>query len=60
MSHRACTIALLGRDRPLADVTDTEIGAALTELWGGRAPATWNRNRAAITSWLLWCQTQKH
>jgi hypothetical protein len=53
------TIALLGRDRPLADVTDTEIGAALTELWGQCAPATWNRNRAAITSWLLWCQTKK-
>ncbi|MFI7469224.1 hypothetical protein [Nonomuraea sp. NPDC049646] len=30
-------IALLGRDRPLTDVTDTEIGATLTELCGGRA-----------------------
>jgi hypothetical protein len=27
---------------------------------GGRAPATWNRNRAAITSWLTWCQAKKH
>ncbi|WP_236003806.1 hypothetical protein [Nonomuraea antri] len=26
------TIALLGRDRPLAEVTDAEIGAALAEL----------------------------
>lgn len=52
--------ALLGRDRPLADVTDIEIGTALTELWGASAPATWNRNRAAITSWLTWCQTRKH
>ncbi|MEV5561206.1 site-specific integrase, partial [Nonomuraea wenchangensis] len=43
------TIALLGRDRPLAEVTDAEIGTALTELWGSSAPATWNRNRAAIT-----------
>ncbi|MEU3169583.1 site-specific integrase [Streptosporangium sp. NPDC006930] len=50
--------ALLGRDRPLADVADAEIGAALTELWGRCAPATWNR--AAVTSWLLWCQTKKH
>ncbi|GAA5772551.1 tyrosine recombinase XerC [Streptosporangium roseum] len=49
------TIALLGRDRPLA-----EIGAALAELWGMSAPATWNRNRAAVTSWLVWCQTKKH
>jgi integrase len=50
----------LGRDRPLAEVADAEIGAALTELWGGRAPATWNRNRAAVTSWLTWCHTKKH
>ncbi|RSN15653.1 site-specific integrase [Nonomuraea sp. WAC 01424] len=54
------TIAALGRDRPLAEVTDAEIGAALAELWGGRAPATWNRNRAALTSWLTWCQSKKH
>lgn len=54
------TIDVLGRDRPLADVTDAEIGAALTELWGRCAPATWNRNRAAVASWLLWCQTKKH
>ncbi|HUR09503.1 MAG TPA: hypothetical protein VM347_43680 [Nonomuraea sp.] len=34
--------ALLGRDRPLADVTDTEIGTALAELWGRarRRPGT--------------------
>ncbi|MFI6318795.1 hypothetical protein ACIBG8_14805 [Nonomuraea sp. NPDC050556] len=53
------TIALLGRDRPLADVTDAEIGAALAGLWGRCAPATWNRNRAAVTSWLAWCRTKK-
>ncbi|MBB5781944.1 tyrosine-type recombinase/integrase [Nonomuraea jabiensis] len=53
-------IALLGRDRPLAEIADIEIGTALTELWGTSAPATWNRNRAAITSWLAWCQTKKH
>lgn len=53
-------IALLGRDRPLAEVADADIGAALAELWGASAPATWNRNRAAVTSWLLWCQTKKH
>ena len=53
-------IALLGRDRPLAEVADAEIGAALTELWGASAPATWNRNRAAVTSWLSWCQAKKH
>lgn len=40
--------AVGGRDRPLADVTYTEIGAALTALWGQCAPATWNRTRAAV------------
>ncbi|WP_261808701.1 hypothetical protein [Nonomuraea sp. C10] len=60
MSAAPKITALLGRERPLADVADAEIGAALTELWGGRAPATWNRNRAAVTSWLLRCQTKKH
>ncbi|MGV9384110.1 hypothetical protein ACWDRB_50425 [Nonomuraea sp. NPDC003707] len=66
ITHRAYASAIdrvtarLGRNRPLADVTDTEIGAALTELWSASAPATWNRNRAAVTSWLLWCQTKKH
>ncbi|WP_246645069.1 site-specific integrase [Nonomuraea ceibae] len=64
-THRAYALAidrvttLLGRDRPLADVTDAEIGAALTEQWGISAPATWC-NRAAVTSWLAWCRTKKH
>ncbi|MFF0869942.1 hypothetical protein ACFYUV_49885 [Nonomuraea sp. NPDC003560] len=37
--HRAYALAIdrvtarLGRDRPLAEVADAEIGAALTELW---------------------------
>ncbi|MFD0480434.1 hypothetical protein ACFQ0B_79140 [Nonomuraea thailandensis] len=55
------TIAALGgRDRLLADVADAEIGDALTLLWGGCAPATWNRNRAAVSSWLTWCQAKKN
>ncbi|WP_344830649.1 hypothetical protein [Nonomuraea dietziae] len=54
------TIERLGRDRPLAEIADAEIGQALAELWGRCAPATWNRNRAAVTSWLTWCQTKKH
>ncbi|MER5326259.1 tyrosine-type recombinase/integrase [Streptosporangium roseum] len=54
------TIAAVGgRDRPLADVGDFGIGDALTLLWGGCAPATWNRNRAAVASWLTWCTTKK-
>jgi integrase len=54
------TIAALGgRDRLLADVADAEIGDALVSLWGGCAPATWNRNRAAVSSWLIWCASKK-
>ena len=48
-----------GRGRLLADVTDSEIGDALAALWDGCAPATWNRNRAAVSSWLTWCATKK-
>ena len=36
-----------------------EIAAALRRLWGGSAPATWNRNRAAVVSWLSWCAQKK-
>ena len=46
--------------RELAHVDDGEIGRALHELWGDVAPSTWNRNRAAVGSWLSWCQTAKH
>lgn len=28
---------------------------ALDRLWGQRAPATWNRNRAAVAGRLSWC-----
>ncbi|MFI6180347.1 tyrosine-type recombinase/integrase [Nonomuraea sp. NPDC051191] len=55
------TVATVGgRDRLLANVADAEIGDALTFLWGGCAPATWNRNRAAVSSWLTWCQAKKN
>lgn len=30
-----------------------------TELWGKTKPATWNRNRAAVGSWLAWCADKK-
>jgi len=53
------TIAVLGPGRLLTDVSDDEVGAAAVQLWGGRAEATWNRNRAAIGSWLTWCQARK-
>jgi integrase len=45
----------IGPDRALADVEDDEIGEALATLWSEAAPSTWNRNRAAVGSWLTWC-----
>nr|WP_046284148.1 site-specific integrase [Mycobacterium sp. UM_NZ2] len=45
----------IGADQPLAEVGESEIAAALDGLWGEAAPATWNRNRAAVGSWLRWC-----
>ena len=49
----------LGPGRQLAAVPGDEIAAALRRLWGGSAPATWNRNRAAVVSWLAWCAGKK-
>jgi len=51
--------AELGPGRQLAAVPGDEIAAALRRLWGGSAPATWNRNRAAAVSWLNWCAQKK-
>jgi integrase len=51
--------AELGPHRQLGDVPGDEVAAALRRLWGGSAPATWNRNRAAVVSWLNWCAQKK-
>jgi len=51
--------AELGPHRQLAAVPGDEIAAALRRLWGKRAPSTWNRNRAAVASWLNWCADRK-
>jgi hypothetical protein len=51
--------AELGPHRHLAAVPGEEVAAALRRLWGKRAPARWNRNRAAVVSWLTWCATKK-
>ena len=48
-------VGRLGPDRALADLGQAEVGQALIALWGAAAPATWNRNRAAVSSWLTWC-----
>jgi len=51
--------AELGPHRQLAAVPGDEIAAALRRLWDTSAPATWNRNRAALVSWLTWCASRK-
>jgi len=51
--------AELGPGRHLGTVPGDEVAAALRGLWGESAPATWNRNRAAVASWLNWCAQKK-
>jgi site-specific recombinase XerD len=46
----------IGRDRPLASITDDELAAAASALWGGLAPRTWNRHLATTGSFLAWCR----
>ena len=46
----------LGRDRPLAGVTDEDLDGAASRLWGGLAPRTWNRHLATVGSFLAWCR----
>lgn len=45
----------LGRDRALATLASDELAAAFATTWMDTAPATWNRNRAVVSSWLAWC-----
>jgi hypothetical protein len=48
-------LAALGASRPLAEVSGEELAGLLEQFWGQCAPATWNRNRGAVTAWLSWC-----
>lgn len=64
-TRRAYTTALdqvltdLG-DRPLGEVTGEQLGNVLTTAWGTARPATWNRNRAALCSFLTWCRRNRY
>jgi integrase len=51
--------AELGPGRRLTAVPGDEIADTLRRLWGRCAPATWNRNRATVVSWLTWCARKK-
>ncbi|MGH3196080.1 MAG: tyrosine-type recombinase/integrase [Streptosporangiaceae bacterium] len=48
----------LGARRMMDAIDDEEIASALETLWGSAAPATWNRNRAIVASWLSWCRAK--
>ncbi|GAA3830743.1 hypothetical protein GCM10022206_81670 [Streptomyces chiangmaiensis] len=50
------TAERIGKARPLGLVADDEIGEALELLWGTAAVNTWSARRAAVLSWLGWCE----
>ncbi|MGB8201230.1 MAG: site-specific integrase [Pseudonocardiaceae bacterium] len=45
----------LGPDRPLTRLSGDEVAGMFDTAWAATAAATWNRNRAAVSSWLAWC-----
>jgi hypothetical protein len=49
-------LAELGPDADLAQLGGEQLAEVMDRLWGQRAPATWNGNRAAIAAWLTWCR----
>ena len=49
----------LGADQPLGTLTVDQLTAAVTAAWGGRAPATWNRQVATIRSFLAFCRRRR-
>jgi integrase len=51
-------LAGLGAGRPPAEVSRGGTGL-LEQLWGQRAPATWNRNRGAVAAWVSWCAASR-
>jgi integrase len=49
----------LGGDRALSTLTVEAVTVAVTTAWGGRAPATWNRQVATIRSFLAFCRRRR-
>jgi integrase len=49
----------LGPDRALTEMTGDQLASMFTTEWGSAAAATWNRNRAAVSSWLAWCAKKR-
>ena len=49
----------LGSDRLLSTLTVEAVTLAVTTAWGGRAPATWNRQVATVRSFLGFCRRRR-
>jgi site-specific recombinase XerD len=49
----------LGSDQPLSTLTVEAITVAVMTAWGGRAPATWNRQVATVRSFLAFCRRRR-
>jgi len=49
-------VDVVGGHRLLTDVDGAELAQVLEQAWGSAAANTWNARRAAIASWLSWCQ----
>jgi len=54
--HLARLAGRLGADRPLGTLTADELGAAVTDLWGGGKPRTWNQRLAVVGSFLAFAR----
>ncbi|MGH9068306.1 MAG: tyrosine-type recombinase/integrase [Acidimicrobiales bacterium] len=50
----------VGADRALAEVSGEGLAEVVERAWGKAAPATWNRNLAALSSFLTWCAKNRH
>ena len=50
----------VGAERPVAAVSGDELADAVEKGWTTAAPATWNRNRAVLSSFLSWCVENRY
>ena len=60
--YRATLDALLadvGEARPVAELERRELVAFLDRHWAAAGPATWNRHRATLRSFLAYCRRQR-
>ena len=51
-------LAEFGADGDLGSLRPAAVAAWFSRAWGDRAPATWNRNRDALRSFLAYCEAQ--